>query len=123
MTTIPMTRNTGTMYLLFLSNLNAVGSSSMSEMYTIMPAIMPKDIPYTSGPKWSLRTSHPRTAAVEERTGWNGRKGLNHSTRRELIIMHFLMTKKAEVAYLSCSCTQMQFERLIHTCLKLFDVH
>ena len=72
---IPMTRNVATITPSVLSNLRAVGSSSLREMNTIMPAMIPKEMPYTRGPKTSFRTSHPRRAPGGEGRGGEGRGG------------------------------------------------
>ena len=69
MTTIPRQRNTGTISPDFVSNLRAVGRSSLREMYTIMPAMAPNETPYSRGPKTSLRISQPSRAPEGEGRG------------------------------------------------------
>ena len=58
----------------FLSNLRAVGRSSLREMYTIMPAMAPNETPYTRGPRTSLRISQPSRAPGGEGEGSEGEK-------------------------------------------------
>ena len=62
---MPRTRHVDTSFPPVLSNLYAVGRSSLSEMNTIIPAMNPNVIPYTRGPKIRCRTSHPNSAPGE----------------------------------------------------------
>ena len=56
-----------TMIPFVLSNLCAVGSSSFSTIYTIIPAIIPNAIPYARGPNKYWNISQPSNAPEIEK--------------------------------------------------------
>ncbi len=67
MTSMPSPRKKATSLPWVLSNLYAVGRSSLREMKTIIPAMRPNAMPNTTGPKMSFRISHPNRAPIKKK--------------------------------------------------------